>query len=274
MPRVKVLDYASTTALDLIGGDWDYVICTYQYVQSRYSNFSEYRAAYEDLAEPTTTAADASSVFEAHPAWRRQRHHAPLHTSVYKDLDKLFTLILDESQSAKTLATSTYAAMVNLPAKYGFLVTGTTLVNRWNDVYSAISLFTGYSFRSLQTFKVAFASQPLNRRLAEPSVTKQNRLIKFLQAVVIARPSILLGLEEVEYHPIDFMLLDKSVVKIVTYLLKMFFDAIRVRGVEAHDPSGDNSRRSLAIYYATIAQQLAANKDMLLDRENSYIAEL
>lgn len=267
-PRVKVLDDTTTTAYDLLSGGWDYVICTYQFLASRYRAFELYVNAYESLAEHSQAAANESDAFAKHRSWSKKRCVATLHADLYREADLPIILVLDESQMAKNSGTSTHQAIKSLHVKTTFMVTATPFANRWHDVYGAISLLpsSSHPFDTLPKFFRAFAASKTAQRTVMPTASKQNRLVKFLQATVVARPATLLQLENAEYHAVEFMIRDQSAVEVIAYLMTLFSEANR-----REDTQRGASERN-AIYYATIAQQLAANKHMLSKRLAARVA--
>lgn len=195
-----------------------------------------------------------------------QRPILSLFSDVYEDFG--FTirhLILDEAQSAKKLTGLTHAAIKSLSYASVIMVSGTFLANRWTDVYGLIDFLPGHPIDSMSTFLRIFATK-VEGKWRDPPSTKQNRLIKFLMAFTIARPSSLLALPGLVISTRTFTIPFQSS-DMVLYLTKKFYDELKKAGSAGVVESIlTNDRANKALIYATRAQLHAAHP-LLSDEE-------
>ncbi|TKA45467.1 hypothetical protein B0A54_04006 [Friedmanniomyces endolithicus] len=113
-----------------------------------------------------------------------KRQSAVLHSGAYHQLGRsIRCMILDEGHLIKNEKSSTYDALRSINARFVFTLTGALLVNRWMDAFKPISFLKNHPFDTREKFSRALSRGDVNSQIAEPSATKENRLVKFLQGV-------------------------------------------------------------------------------------------
>jgi len=140
------------------------------------------------------------------------------------------------------------------------------------DAFGPVSFLKNHPFDTRAKFCKAFSRGDLNIANAEPSRSKENRLVKFLQGVVIARPASVLKLDGLVMHEVEFAIADFALVKVVVYVMKLFYDALG----NVATPAAATSESGLgkAVLWATLAQQLVANRSMLSGKDKKCVDEL
>ncbi|KAK0271806.1 hypothetical protein LTR35_013282 [Friedmanniomyces endolithicus] len=93
------------------------------------------------------------------------------------------SMILDEGHLIKNERSSTYKALKNIDARFVFTLTGALLVNRWIDAFGPISFLKNHPFDTRKRFSKAFCRGDISSVVAEPSRSKEARLVKFLPGV-------------------------------------------------------------------------------------------
>lgn len=182
------------------------------------------------------------------------------HSGIWRELDlPIRCLVLDESQNAKNPSSSTHEAINKaLYVKYTFLVSGTFLTNRWIDAFGAVDLLQGHPFDSLQKFVKAVAAVKVDQTNTNPTKSKEHRLVKFLQAMVVARPAELLDLQGVEVEAVEFVIQDHIIVPLLAHLVGQYMEACKKANKRTTTNTGANLQSS-ALNNATLAQQFAGN---------------
>jgi len=181
-PRVLVLEDPKMRVGEILQQGVEYVICSYQFVRSRWEAFRKDIDAFESLKTGTVSEAKARGPRER-PIFK-SRQPASLHSDVYRQLGlPIRCMILDEGHLIKNEKSSTYKSLQNIDATVVFTLTGTLLVNRWMNAFGPVSLLKTHLFGMREQFSKAFSRGDIISAVAEPSSTKENRLIKFLQGV-------------------------------------------------------------------------------------------
>jgi SNF2 family DNA or RNA helicase len=104
---------------------------------------------------------------------------------------------LDEAHTIKNHNSRVYAAIRKLRDVFevALLATGTMLDNTWADVYSLVSLMRDHPFTSMLRMREIFTDgleqdpRPKNLNVHVPKGVKLERLVRFLHAFTISRPS-------------------------------------------------------------------------------------
>ncbi|KAG9552980.1 hypothetical protein KCU77_g7175, partial [Aureobasidium melanogenum] len=183
------LDDSTTTAEKLLEMDPDFVIVTPQFVESQYRRW----ALHEDFKSLVDQEGYAAAC-QKHPLGKDGGNlvSLSLYSSVYANRLLPFThVIVDEAHYAKDTEGSTHKAIERLYRTRTLLVSGTFMSNRWNDIFAFLHLLPGHPFHTKADFERSFGHD--NRR---PATTRFDLLVKFLQAIVIARPNSVLQLKD------------------------------------------------------------------------------
>jgi hypothetical protein len=157
-----------------------------------------------------------------------------------------------------------------------YMLSGTFLPNKWFDVYGSVDFLKGHSFTNIHLFRRAFARNVGNKSL-DPTESKRNRLVKFLQAIVISRPVHILNLPglDVRYH--GFSIANKETIAKISYFTRKFFLALARGSTSSGMGLWDvptNGRKRKALLFATLAQQLCANPCLLQKRHKTMKEKL
>ncbi|KAB5555002.1 P-loop containing nucleoside triphosphate hydrolase protein [Coniochaeta sp. 2T2.1] len=171
-PRTMVLHRADTPIETLLAHD--IVICSQGFLRSRYI----------DTLNPNP----------------RQLKQMPLHSALYQRLGRqISVLIVDESADARNSNTILAHAIRSLTPRATFCLTGTLVYNRWQNIYSQISLLPGCPFTGIEHFNQCFGLEP-DDRISKPSDDSKPLLQRLLVALVVARPKSLLVLPKTHVH--------------------------------------------------------------------------
>jgi SNF2 family DNA or RNA helicase len=139
----------------------------------------------------------------------KRRHVNALFSTVHRELGiPIRHLILDEAQYVKNPTGRTHKAIKALYYARVFLLSGTFLPNKWYDIFGLIDFLPGHAFETRKQFMKAFARKDASGAYCEPSRSKRNRLVKFLQAIVVSRPATLMKLKGMKKQYYDFKLND------------------------------------------------------------------
>lgn len=106
-------------------------------------------------------------------------------------------LALDEAHTIKNHSSRVYAAARKLRDQFVvvLLATGTMLDNTWADVYALVSLLRGHPFTNMLRMREVFTDglemdpRPKNLNIHVPTGVKLERLVHFLHAFTLSRPS-------------------------------------------------------------------------------------
>lgn len=264
-----ILDNNSITANELLDHRPDYVLCTYQFVQRQASIADEYDALFEEIANAEDHPAKLAATEKA---LKRKRPNLPLFSTVYQDLNlPIRCMVGDEIQYAKNPDGQTHKAIKRLRSRFKFLLSGSFLANRWYDAFGCMDFLDGHPFTTLPLYRRAFARKVEGRIMTDPSQSKSNRLVKFLQAMVVARPLHLLTLPNLNITEITFRLVDHSTISLVIFLVRQFFQHLHGRNSTS---LGIGDKQSRAISFATLAQQVSANESMVPAKNQEYLQKI
>ncbi|KAK0942437.1 hypothetical protein LTR29_006023 [Friedmanniomyces endolithicus] len=270
-PRVLILNDPKMSVSEILDQGAEYVICTYQFAQSRWRAYRRVIDAFESLKTGTKSEAMARGIKERRIFESRQP--ASLHSDVYRQLGRpIRCMILDEGHLVKNEESATYDSLKNIHARFVFVLTDALLESRWMDAFGPVSFLKNHPFDTRAKFCKAFSRGDLGIANAEPSRSKENRLVKFLQGVVIARPASVLKLDGLVMHEVEFAIADPALVMVVVYVMKLFYDALGNVATPAAATSKSGPRK--AVLWATLAQQLVANYSMLSEKEKKCVDKL
>ena len=174
---------------------FDIVITTQSFLRQRYLDHDNY--------ETFITSANAFSPREAEAAFEGgvERIHMPLHSSLYRRMNKnIAVLIVDESQDAKNPRSILLAALRSLNPAVAFLLTGTPVHNKWEDLYGQMSILPGCPFKRVEDFKVAFGTPNPSQSGAVDHLDEPRMLLlkKLMAGMLVARPKSCLSLPNME----------------------------------------------------------------------------
>lgn len=130
-----------------------------------------------------------------------------------------------------------------------------------------ISFIPGHPFKTRKQFNKTFARREVTGSYSEPSLSKRNRLIKFLQAFVVSRPVTLLNLKGLRLQYQNFRITEDDE-SIVAYYTKKCIDALR-RRQSSRLYTGDMSTsdsKAFAMICAIRAQQHCANNTLIQEQ--------
>ncbi|EXJ57118.1 hypothetical protein A1O7_07462 [Cladophialophora yegresii CBS 114405] len=256
------LNDAKVTANELLDGEYNFVVCTWQFVMSRYASYRKNIDFFRLLAMKGKKWVDENLSSVDHMPLNG-RHVNALFSHVYDELGfPIRHLVLDEAQFAKNVLTKTYDAVRHLHYERIMLLSGTFLANRWYDIFGFVSLIPGHPFKDFQQFMKTFAHREENGYYSSPSVSKRNRLVKFLMSFTVARPVSVLKLPHLsrEYH--DFQLTDDEEAEVAfrveKYLMLMSFSGRQ----QVFQPSNSDGKNK-ALQQAVLAQLQCANRALI-----------
>ncbi|KAH0161685.1 hypothetical protein KCU67_g6235, partial [Aureobasidium melanogenum] len=207
------------TAEQLLEMNPDFVIVTPQFVESQYR-----RWALHEHFKTLVNEEGYAAACEKHPLGKDggKLVNLSLYSSVYANLLLPFThVVVDEAHYGKDTEGSTHKALKRLYRTRTLLVSGTFMSNRWNDIFAFLDLLPGHPFHTKADFERTFGYD--SRR---PLATRFNVLVKFLQAIVIARPNSVLQLKgaTVIDHPFRLSQEDEDE---VYFLMILWYRAIQ-----------------------------------------------
>lgn len=258
------LNDPNVTANELLDGKYYFVVCTWQFVMSRYAAF-EKNINYFKLVALKGSEWVEKNVSTVDQLPLNVRHISALFSHVYKELGlPIRHLVLDEAQIAKNVSTKTYKAVRHLYYDRIMLLSGTFLANRWYDIFGFVSLIPGHPFDDFQQFMRTFARKEQSGYYSSPSVSKRNRLLKFLMVFTISRPVSVLNLPPLsrEYH--DFKLTDDEEAEVAARV-KKFLRLMSMSSKEQvfHPSSSSRQQGQKALIQAVLAQLQCANRALL-----------
>lgn len=256
--RVIILKGSRWSAIELLDAKVDWVITTYQQVQSQHRQAKQYRAFFDLAAEIGLPDAIRKQKNNRTP----RRPQLSLFSSLYRELERPINhLILDEAQLVKRPDGMTHLAIKELYYRKAILLSGTFLANRWSDVYGLVDYLKGHPFESFADFMSVFGLSRFDEGYGRPPVSRQRRLIRFLQAFTFARPSSLLDLPGMKTNMVRFPL-DAAAAERVIFYTKRFYDLLRDSRLEGNKQLAAACRRK-ALMSALRAQQYAANRVLI-----------
>lgn len=252
-----MLDSNRVTAQELIRGNYDFVICSYGYIQAQYRSLLAYQEFFAKVAIEGQREAE-----EATNRRLQQRRRLSLFSELYSILNlPINHLILDEAQYVKNWETLTHKAIKALNYLKVLAVTGTPIANKWWDIYGIIHFMKGHPFPEFSDFIRIFGD--MKQRRANPPSSKLPRLVKFLMEVTVSRPASLLELPGLKKIVKSFELSDSDCESVMLYT-KLFIDALRKSN---HDTNNASFRTAAsvrkALVFATRAQQYAAHSHLI-----------
>lgn len=270
--------------MELLSGPvkYDFVICTYDFVAQSY--------AQKDLWPKWLELLNIHGYEEASrkPRMRRfarmyqsgETPYRPLHSDVYREFSQSMTLILDEGHAIKNLNSLRYKAVASLPYNKILILTGTPMANKWYDILGPVSLISGHVFSSEQAslfrFQQVFGTCDMDLRGAhtaakkskswrgDPTGTRHDLFIKFLQPIVMGRPATILKLPPCHNHNVSFDLTIRTATKAL-FEYEGFIKAVRASQSKTQRQT-EKKKRSPA-GRASKAQQIGASPLLLLSTQ-------
>lgn len=126
-----VLDTAAYPVNSLL--EYDVVICSHSFLRNRFTDYSAYQG-YTLVSNAISTL--AAEKFVAAAKNKGGRLAMPFHSPLYEARDApISALIFDESQAVKNRNSLINRAVQSLTYEYIFLLSGTPVYNRWDDLY-------------------------------------------------------------------------------------------------------------------------------------------
>lgn len=256
-PSFKILDSGKVTAQELIESDFDFVICSYGFIQSQHRRLRAYQTFFNDVESKGQREAEATTKVRS-----QKRPKLSLFSELYSIKNMpIRHLILDEAQYVKNWDTATHQAIKALDYLKFLAVTGTPIANRWWDIYGIIDFMKAHPFHTYADF-IRVCGDSYSRR-ADPPPSKLPRLVKFLMEVTISRPATLLELPGLERTACPFLLNELEFDCVLLYT-QMFLEALRKQNHSARDAhfrTATSARK--AIIFSTRAQQYAAHPALM-----------
>ncbi|KAI9764333.1 MAG: hypothetical protein M1839_005964 [Geoglossum umbratile] len=184
-------------------------------------------------------------------------------------LDADYDIVIYEVQYAKKEHGVTHKAIKSLYYSCIIMLSGTFLSNKWHDVFGVLDFLPGHPFQTRRSFMHTFGTR-FDRAWVDPAPTKQARLVKFLMAITIARPSELLKLPSKKVMAKEFRLGEKQANMVFHYVSK-FFECLRIEGVTAGRNMIQNDKAMKAMSFAVRAQQHAAHPALIKQKRQSQL---
>lgn len=165
-----VLDDTTKTATEILAGQYDYVIVTYQYVMSRHRSHLEAHAFFDAIDELGYHHVMNSLRDKDKPRTDARANNAS-YSILYQELHLPFRpVILDEGHLAQKLRGANHNAIKALYKSRLVILSGTFVSNRWSDLCGIFDLFPqSHPFNTTQRFNKAFANITQNGRYIEPT---------------------------------------------------------------------------------------------------------
>jgi SNF2 family DNA or RNA helicase len=188
-PVPFVLDDPDITAGELLEKDVDLVIVTPQFLESQYRKWTLRDYFMTLVAEEGWEAA-----CKKHPLGKdgAKPINLSLYSAVYANrLLPITHVIVDEAHYGKDTEGSTHKAIKRLYRTCTLFLSGTFMSNRWDDIFALIDLLPSHPFDTKADFERTFGNDS-----GSPLPAQFNILVKFLQAIVIARPNSVLQLKD------------------------------------------------------------------------------
>lgn len=190
-----------------------------------------------------------------------KRPNASLLSPVFRILNQpIRHLILDEVQFLKKSSGVTHEAVKQLYASRTMLLSGTFIPDKWSDLFGVLQFFPrAHPFNTLKAFRKAFGTKDGDDRIGNPTISKRNRLIKFLQAITVSRPASILQLPDLKETTVRFELLEDQELQVAFWAMK-FARSLKMSDSEADTSdilSSDKKRAALA--HAIRSQQYCAS---------------
>jgi SNF2 family DNA or RNA helicase len=189
-PVPFVLDDPDVTADELLRKNVDLVIVTPQFLEAQYRRWTLH-----DYFKALVATEGYEAACKKHPLGKdgAKPINLSLYSAVYANrLLPITHVIVDEAHYGKDIEGSTHKAIKRLYRTCTLLLSGTFMSNRWDDIFALIDLLAGHPFDTKADFERTFGNDS-NR----PLPAQFNILVKFLQAIVIARPNSVLRHKDV-----------------------------------------------------------------------------
>ena len=249
------LNDPKVTANELVDNEYLFVVCTWQFVMSRFTAYRKNLKFFELLATKGSKWIDENATLSDRPALN-VRHVNALYSHVYHEVHvPIRHLVLDEAQFAKNITTRTYDAVRHLTYDRILLLSGTFLANRWHDLFALISLIPGHPFQDYEQFLKTFAHKEDSGYYSTPSVSKRNRLVKFLMGFTISRPVSVLSLPPIKREFYDFVLTADEEASVAEYVRRF----VQAMSTASRTPMSYSGNEKKALLHAVLAQLSCAN---------------
>ncbi|KAH0544431.1 hypothetical protein FGG08_001458 [Glutinoglossum americanum] len=257
-PRVFVLEDPKMTATKLLDADYDIVICSYGFLRSQYRLLQNFK---RDMQMIDKAGSKPGAKIPRRPT-------LSLFSELYRDLDMpIRHIVLDEVQYAKKEHGVAHKAVKSLYYSRNIMLSGTFLSNKWHDVFGVLDFLPGHPFQTRRGFMHTFGTR-FDRTWLDPAPTKRARLVKFLMAITIARPSKLLKLPGKNVVAKEFKLGEEQA-NIVFHYVSKFFECLRFEGITAGRNMIQNDKAMKAMSFAVRAQQHAAHPALIKQKRQS-----
>jgi hypothetical protein len=244
------------TATEILAGRYDFVVVTYHFVMSRHRSYCKARQIFEAIDE-FGYAWLMDNLQDKDKMDVESRPCNALFSAIYRELKLPFRhVILDEGHLAKKIGGAIHEAIKALYKERLVILSGTFVSNRWWDLCGIFDLFPRpHPFSTTLRFSKAFADLQ-NGRFTEPTLSKQNRLVKYLMGFTLARPSVVMDMVnmKVRYH--DFVLDDNEASVSAGWALK-FALALKWKSGPSRSNEANAAR---AMMFATRAQQYVSGR--------------
>ncbi|KAH5386948.1 hypothetical protein HBI33_072860 [Parastagonospora nodorum] len=290
-PKSLILNDPRTTANAILEGKYQFVIVTYNFVMSRYREYQKYRPFFDLVALLGMAEALELCSTPEHkhllPLNVVKRSANALFSDVFEEVGVIWHhLILDEASFVKNTKSETHNAVRAIRTEKVWMASGTFLDNRWWDIHGLCAQLPGvHPFQDKRLFERAFA-QKADGRFQDPSVSKKNRLVKWLQGFTICRPDTVLDLPGLKVVWWNFELADDDEMTVAAHAVKFIY-ALKMKLMQSTEGASAlvEENGSAALMHAMRAQQICANpvlisqsdrnkQKKLLEQARDIIAEL
>lgn len=266
-----LLDDPTMTANELLDRQPNFVLCTYQFVQSRWRAYKQnwkFFGVVEKLGlEKTLELLKGNE----QPNIAR-RHINSLFSPVYRQLRlPIRHLVLDEAQYVKNPESSTNEGIRNLYYESVLMLTGTFVPNRWYDIYGLVRLLDGHAFKEQTAFIRAFGGSIQGEGFADPTASKEHRLVKFLQAFIVSRPVTLLELQPLVKEEFLFELANEDA-DMVSYHVDKLLLAVKL--AKRGGSRASRNVKTVILGRAALAQQWCASPSLIKKRNQTIEEQL
>ncbi|KAF2151031.1 hypothetical protein K461DRAFT_279805 [Myriangium duriaei CBS 260.36] len=199
-PHHLVLNDPSLRPQSLLEGRYDFVLCSFDFLELQFVQLLEH--LHRDHSEKELDMGTVKQYLESNAKLGLTIEVLNcLYTKFWRVMDRPFDeVIVDEAHCVGQQHTLRHMAIDALHRDQTFLLMDGFPPDDWTFLCGHVNLLQDHVFNTYFKFMKHFASQKEDGTFADyPSETKFNRLVKFLQAMVVARPRALppSGSEEV-----------------------------------------------------------------------------
>ncbi|OBT86746.1 hypothetical protein VE02_06279 [Pseudogymnoascus sp. 03VT05] len=175
------------SATQLLAGGYDVIVASYEFAERGFKDISVY---YKRMQEHLNKRESGNT------STIPKRPTTASFSNICRELELPFKrVVLDEVQKVNKRHGRRHVAIKNLHAKGFIMLSGTLPHNKWDDMSGYVDFLKDHPFTTHAEFIRTFTTSDYTGFNSSPDAPKLRLLQRFLQAVLIARPTSILKLE-------------------------------------------------------------------------------